>query len=561
MTIISKLSTAAAIFLLLACPVHAAEQTDSASIDVPVSIVWEDQEDNCSARPSEVKLMLLKNGLDYQEITLSAAQNWTTSITELPAFSLGTDLTAVSSDDAAKWETESVDESGQSWLQYTADSNWATSEYDLSESSDSSAKATLRVINSTDTPYLAFFENAEGDFLSDQSGSIVKQCPRGETDFSLPDNASCVYVSHLNSDELFSVQTLDSDKKSPVVYSICPGETVPGYTPEVNGTSVTYTAVSVPVSVRTSWENTPQSDAEFKISITASGKTAADAILSSSNNWQTDLDIFRQSPFIYFSNADEDTSVGQSFGNTPSLFGHWFSILGDSLSEVVEGEYGNAGEGYGLDCKWWYQAASSLGMKLLSNQSSGGSGVNVSTSDDASNTAYDRIPLLKSDSRTPDDILILLGINDLIRGRTPDDLKDDYRRMLDELQDTYPQANLILFTYPQVYTEYSSTISQCNQLIRQTASEYGLVVIDFENWPVSEEESALYLRTDDALHPNRKGQLLMGEIAAEQLEQIPVTNYHLSIQESGNYDPGISYKDGTFTLTVSSASNEKSSRY
>lgn len=561
MTFFSKSAILLTTFLLSAFPVHAAEWMDGASVDVPVSIVWNDQEDNSSARPSEITLMLLKNELNYQEITLSAAENWTATINGLPATTPETsDLTADSSDIAAKWSLESSNDNNGQWLQYTADSDWTTSKYSVAAVSTSQTELPFRVTNSSDTPYLVFYGDKVDTFLSDQNGSIVQLCPLGETDFVVPDNASNIYVSHLNNDKFFSVQALNPEKQSSVVYSVRPSETVPCYIPSAQGTTITYTAANISVPVSASWTELPQQDAELRISLNASGKSVASIILTASNNWQAKFNILRKSPFIHFSDVSSTTSSEKVVQNASSLSGHWFSILGDSFSEVSEEDYGDDPEGYGLDSKWWYRAASSLGMNLLSNQGIGGSGVNVSTSEDCQNTAFDRINLLKTDSRVPDDILILLGINDLISGQTKNEFISNYRKMLDKLQEAYPQTNLILFTYPQVHTYFSSTILQCNQLIRQIASEYGFVVIDLENWSVSEEKSTSYLRTNDTLHPNRKGQLLMGEMAAEQLKQISITDYNLSIQASKNYQTELSYKEGSFILEVSSDASQASGR-
>ena len=533
----------AAVFLFLSVPVYASEGNNS-STDLPVSIVWDDQNNLYSSRPEEVTLMVTKNGTAFQEITLSSQNNWSAEIPNVPSFSPeATELSPNTSDPAAKWILGDPDENGAKWLQYSADSNWTTSEYSVSELTDTSK--TFQIVNNTQDTYLVFYKDEAGNLLSDSNGSIVCSCSAGETILTIPDNAFTFCVSYVNSDVYYSVQALNTDKQYPADYSVYPVDTAPGYLPSVSGTVINYTLAATTVDTDLSGTVTADQNLSIDISLQSSDGYADDAVLDYSNNWKESLTFFRTSPLIYFSHEGNDNTVPAS-----SLSDHYYSVLGDSFSEASDGTAGNDPEGYSLDSKWWRQMAESLGMHLLSNQAAGGSGVNVSTTEEVSNTAFDRIPSLGTENHSPDDILILIGINDLIRGTSPETLSSDYNRMLDELQTVYPLSNLILFTYPQVYGYFSSSIRQCNQIIRQAAANHGLVVIDLEDWNIEEEEISSYLRTDDTLHPNQEGQRVMGKMAAEQLTQIPVTEYSFSIETSNNIPLTVDCESGSFQIAV-----------
>lgn len=538
-------SAAIIMFLICASPVYANDQNNNAYIDLPVSITWEDQNNLYSSRPEKVTLMLTKNGTDLQEIELSSQNNWNAELKNMPVFSPeASEITSVSSDSAARWTLESPDNTDTLWLQYTSDPEWVTSEY--AASSSTSDSGILQIINSSEEYYLVFFKDEDGNLLSDQNGSITQQCAPGETDFTVPDEASSFCVSYLASDSYFTVQKIIPDELIPVDYTVYPTDTVPCYIPTVDGTDVTYTMNELSIGLNATDRLSFSDEFEIDVSLNSSDNVVEDVTkLTSMNNWTAEVHIARSTPLIYFSGSTEkDTPTG--FSGT----GYTFSVLGDSFSEVSDPTSDDDPEGYSLNSKWWQQVASIFGVRLLSNQACGGSGVNVSTTEDISNTAFDRIPLLCSEKSLPDDILILIGINDLIRGDSPEVLSDNYDRLLDELQSAYPCSNLILFTYPQVYGYFSTTIRQCNHIIRLAAAKHGLVLIDLEDWNVSEQEVTSYLRTDDTLHPNRKGQLLMGEIAAEQLRELSVTEYTFSAHTTGDYSTSVKYEAGNCRITI-----------
>lgn len=187
MRIIRIAMLCAVVFLLAASPVFAADESNDSLMNLTISIVWEDQDNSFSTRPNEVPLVLTKNGINFQEITLSASDNWTIEIENLPSFSsASTTLDAVSNDAAAKWIIESSSDTGEHWIQYTTDSDWSTSTYSADFLLDSSTENMLQVVNSSETSYLVFYKDENGELLTDQNGTIIQQCSPGETYFLSP---------------------------------------------------------------------------------------------------------------------------------------------------------------------------------------------------------------------------------------------------------------------------------------------------------------------------------------------------------------------------------------
>lgn len=88
MRIIRIAMLCAVVFLLAASPVFAADESNDSLMNLTISIVWEDQDNSFSTRPNEVPLVLTKNGINFQEITLSASDNWTIEIENLLPFLL-----------------------------------------------------------------------------------------------------------------------------------------------------------------------------------------------------------------------------------------------------------------------------------------------------------------------------------------------------------------------------------------------------------------------------------------------------------------------------------------
>ncbi|HBY32177.1 MAG TPA: hypothetical protein DEG74_00210, partial [Clostridiales bacterium] len=73
----------------------------AAVISLTVEKAWDDNNNQDGIRPSELKVTLLKNDVDYAEVTLNDANNWTATVDNLPAKS-------GAQENVYKWEEKTV---------------------------------------------------------------------------------------------------------------------------------------------------------------------------------------------------------------------------------------------------------------------------------------------------------------------------------------------------------------------------------------------------------------------------------------------------------------------
>ena len=210
----------------------------------------------------------------------------------------------------------------------------------------------------------------------------------------------------------------------------------------------------------------------------------------------------------------------------------YFSVLGDSIS-TLEGwsrpEYAAFYDvGHKLEARiyspsdtWWGELISSLGGKLLQNNSISGSTASFRPGYETESygCSRERTSSLGDGDVYPDVIMILIGTNDWGMGvdvyPTDGDMSDisvfscAYNTMLKRLKDNYPKAELWCFTLPvscflrsdEVVFPYlygGIHISEYCEAIRKIAKENGARVIDLYN------PSEPY-DTIDGFHPTREG--------------------------------------------------------
>ena len=108
---------------------------------------------------------------------------------------------------------------------------------------------------------------------------------------------------------------------------------------------------------------------------------------------------------------------------------------------------------------------------------------------------------------TPSRIFILLGINDLGYGYSPDEFAEQYRQMTDALKERFPRVRIYLQTIAPVTAvrsvEYPSRsnekIEQYNEALQAFAKEQRLRLLD--PWKVFQEDGALRAsESTDGLH-------------------------------------------------------------
>lgn len=198
-------------------------------------------------------------------------------------------------------------------------------------------------------------------------------------------------------------------------------------------------------------------------------------------------------------------------------------VLGDSLSAAydwkIEGDDPNA---RGMASQWWFAAAREFGMTLLKNDSVSSSGVFKETEKGLGDSGLQRCASLHTAAQEPDDIFVLLGVNDLLNGCTVEKLAEGYRSMLQETQKRYPQARIVLFSYPRFgtakeYDRYVEKVDRLNAVIRAAAAECGVDFVDLSGTPFTAKNIGRYTRGPEDFHLNRRGQELVGQQAVQGL--------------------------------------------
>lgn len=208
------------------------------------------------------------------------------------------------------------------------------------------------------------------------------------------------------------------------------------------------------------------------------------------------------------------------------LAGRRLSVIGDSVSAyagyIPWDDYSYYGsEDFGASSMWWAVLAERTGMELCRINAVSSSGVTVTPKDVPSDRQTagnsDRCKDLSSRSgEAPDEILMLIGVNDYLRGVSAGDIERAYLEMIVRVQNAYPDAALHVCTYYQCPTLPAERLEELNGLLRDVAERSGVGLIDLENCGIIGDEPRTYL-TDEELHPNERGEILMGLCAAGKL--------------------------------------------
>lgn len=225
-------------------------------------------------------------------------------------------------------------------------------------------------------------------------------------------------------------------------------------------------------------------------------------------------------------NIDQDTTFYPNYveGNTEkSYVGKTVSVLGDSISTYL----GYIPEGFApfypyptadigdVYQTWWMQFINHFGMKLLVNNSWGGSTVAGTGTSSAQTMA--RLNYLKVGYTVPDVILIFMGANDAASPYiNANDFDEAYGKMLANIKQIAPDAEIILCTLPalKLYTEENQ--AAFNDVIKKYATAHGCTLIDLDS-AFTRSNVSNYLV--DSAHPNFTGMTRIAEVAIESLKE------------------------------------------
>lgn len=180
--------------------------------------------------------------------------------------------------------------------------------------------------------------------------------------------------------------------------------------------------------------------------------------------------------------------------------------FGEGISYVAIGDSYTIGEGEAEANRWPNQLVAALNsqgtkMFLAANLSHTGY-----TTQDIQNR---EIEMLRK--ANPGFVTLLIGVNDYMRGASPDDFTNHYRKTLDDIQDAAPKAKILLITIPDFSktpagaklgdpTASESGIRAYNKIIIAEASQRKLVVADI--FAASQRSSSAGELVADGLHPS-----------------------------------------------------------
>lgn len=203
------------------------------------------------------------------------------------------------------------------------------------------------------------------------------------------------------------------------------------------------------------------------------------------------------------------------------LAGKYISVLGDSIStydgysnDCVNGNstIGNNAVYYPLsyggmtvDDTWWMQLIARANANLLVNNSWSGSTVTggIISSGNGARAKNLHCDIGNNAGRTPDIIIVYLGINDFDAGIIVEQFSAEYCGMIGEMSEAYPEAQIYCLNLPYRAGADSERLTEFNNSISVCCERYDCRLVDVyaNTWTQINYERYLV----DGLHPNSLG--------------------------------------------------------
>lgn len=226
---------------------------------------------------------------------------------------------------------------------------------------------------------------------------------------------------------------------------------------------------------------------------------------------------------IMFSVKDGETVQTIGTGMHPRmetpLTGKRLSVLGDSVSAFAgfldDDTYSYYGDwNFGAASMWWAVLAEKTGMEICRINAVSGSGVIVPEDDRKLMGHSERCTDLSArDGTKPDEILVFLGGNDYLAGIPVEQIRKESIAMLSDIKKAYPDASIHVCTY---FPSPAKSLKEMNDMLRDVAKQANVGLIDLENCGIMRDNPQKYL-IDGQIHPNERGQILVGVCAAQQM--------------------------------------------
>lgn len=234
----------------------------------------------------------------------------------------------------------------------------------------------------------------------------------------------------------------------------------------------------------------------------------------------------------YISFLGDSISTYSGISNSTS----YNSTIGSNAIWYPNNNYGGAN--LAASDTWWHQTASQLGYQICVNNSWSGSVIN------SSQTYNVRAKNLHNNSKhAPDVIVIFMGVNDYAAKTTvgtyngtttapinPTNFSEAYGRVLTNIKETYPDAEIFCCTFLSDRKRMSSDVNGAGisindylNAIKTIATNLGANVIDLYN-DSGINGSNISTYTVDRLHPNAIGMDLITNTVVEAITEVLKAN-------------------------------------
>ncbi len=204
-------------------------------------------------------------------------------------------------------------------------------------------------------------------------------------------------------------------------------------------------------------------------------------------------------------------SINQLEKRHPLTYQQWVNLLGKEAKAIVKSKPDRLTILAGDSLSLWFPSELLPSDRIWLNQSISG---------ETSIGLLKRLNLL--DDTEPQAVFVMIGINDLTKGTSDQDLLDSYQQIIAALKQAHPNAKIVVQSIlprganldaalkkrQQLLEISNKRIHTLNQTIETIAKDAGVAYLDLQSLVVDDEG---YLRsefTTDGLHLNRQGYLV-----------------------------------------------------
>ncbi|UCH65615.1 MAG: hypothetical protein JSW63_00335 [Ignavibacterium sp.] len=126
----------------------------------------------------------------------------------------------------------------------------------------------------------------------------------------------------------------------------------------------------------------------------------------------------------------------------------------------------------------------------------------------------------------PEKVFIMIGVNDLSKGKSQEYILKNYQRIIDEILNDSPETKIYIqsilpvndeFDYFKNHTNKTDSILSLNTSLKTMADERGLIYIDLFSSFINEKLKLNEEYTFDGLHLNGQGYLLWKSIVEKYI--------------------------------------------